>query len=197
MANPLLFWKYSVSYWQYQHAKYILKQAGIIAYPTEAVYGLGCDPDCESAVAKILALKQRHWSKGLILIASDFNQLEPYILPLSSNLEQQILSAWEQKQVVTWLVPASPKTPKWLTGRSDKIAVRVTHHPIAAKLCAIWEKPLVSTSANLSGQAPAKTGFKVRQMFKQELDYVLVGAVGTQNKPSEIRDALTQTILRS
>jgi len=185
-----------VSYWQYQRATYILKQAGVIAYPTEAVYGLGCDPDCASAVHKILTLKQRHWSKGLILIAADFSQLEPYILPLSSSLEQHILSTWEQKQVVTWLLPANPKTPKYLTGQSDKMAVRVIHHPIAAQLCTTWGKPLVSTSANPSGQAPAKTGFKVRLMFKQNLDYVLVGEVGTQDKPSEIRDALTQTILR-
>ncbi|WP_353571446.1 Sua5/YciO/YrdC/YwlC family protein [Candidatus Albibeggiatoa sp. nov. BB20] len=185
-----------MSYWQYQHAKYILKQAGIIAYPTEAVYGLGCDPDCESAVNKILTLKQRHWSKGLILIAYDFSQLERYVLPLNSVLEQQVLTTWEQKKVVTWLLPAHPKTPKWLTGRSDKIAVRVTHHPIAAQLCKTWRKPLVSTSANRSGQAPAKTSLRVRQVFQQQLDYVVAGELGTQDKPSEIRDALTQEVLR-
>jgi L-threonylcarbamoyladenylate synthase len=186
-----------VSYWQYQHAKQVLKQAGVIAYPTEAVYGLGCDPDCESAVHKILLLKQRHWSKGLILIAADFSQLEPYILPLNSIQQQQVLATWEQQQVITWLLPANPNTPKYLTGRSDKIAVRVTHHPIAAQLCKTWGKALVSTSANHSGQAPAKTGFKVRQMFKQQLDYVVMGDVGTQDRPSEIRDVLTQKILRS
>lgn len=186
-----------MSHLQYQRAKYVLKQAGVIAYPTEAVYGLGCDPDSQIAVQKILTLKQRHWSKGLILIASDFSQLEPYILPLDVEIEQQVLTTWAQKQVVTWLLPANPKTPKWLRGQSDKIAVRVTHHPIAAKLCETYGKPLVSTSANPSGQAPAKTGFRVRQMFKQKLDYVVVGDVGKQDKPSEIRDALTQQVLRS
>lgn len=185
-----------MSYWQYQRAKAVLKQAGVIAYPTEAVYGLGCNPNSEAAVQKILTLKQRHWSKGLILIASDFSQLEPYVLPLPSDIEQQILATWQQKQVVTWLLPANPKTPKWLRGQSDKIAVRVTHHPIAATLCETYGKPLVSTSANPSGQAPAKTGLKVRQMFKQQLDYVVVGDVGKQEKPSEIRDALTQQVLR-
>ncbi len=182
--------------WQYQRAKQILKQSGVIAYPTEAVYGLGCDPDCELAVHKILTLKQRHWSKGLILIAADFAQLKPYILPLHSTLEQNILDTWQQKQVITWLLPAHPKTPKWLTGTSDKIAVRVTHHPIAAKLCHIYGKPLVSTSANLNGKTPAKTAFKVRKMFKQQLDYIVTGEVGQRQKPSEIRDALTQQILR-
>jgi L-threonylcarbamoyladenylate synthase len=185
-----------MSYWQCQRAKQILKHAGVIAYPTEAVYGLGCDPDCETAVNKILTLKQRHWSKGLILIAADFNQLQPYVLPLDAELEQHILSSWQQKQVITWLLPAGPKTPKWLTGQSDKLAVRVTHHPIAAKLCQTWGKPLVSTSANPSGQAPAKNGFKVRQMFQKQLDYIVIGKVGKQQKPSEIRDALSQKILR-
>lgn len=185
-----------VSYWQYQRAKLALKQAGVIAYPTEAVYGLGCDPDNQVAVQKVLTLKQRHWSKGLILIAAEFKQLTPYILPLDKKQEQKILQTWAQKQVITWLLPAHPNTPKWLTGQSDKIAVRVTHHPIAAQLCHIYGKPLVSTSANPSGRTPAKNSLQVRHLFKQQLDYIVVGAVGKQVKPSEIRDVVTQQVIR-
>jgi L-threonylcarbamoyladenylate synthase len=178
-------------------ARIILQNSGVIAYPTEGVYGLGCDPDCEPAVMKILTLKQRKWQQGLILIAADIRQLQPYLAPLNAEILQPVLESWAQQQVITWLLPARVGTPKWLTGESHKLAVRVTHHPLARELCQVWGKPLVSTSANRSGCAPARNNLQVRLQLGRELDYIISGEVGTLNKPSQIRDAITQQIFRA
>lgn len=171
-----------------------LKAGGIIAYPTEAVYGLGCDPLNEKAVLRLLALKQRRWEKGLILIAADFTQLEPFLEPLTPMLEKRVFADWPGP--VTWLFPAQSNVPYWLRGQSSKLAVRVTAHPEAVALCQQWGGALVSTSANLSGQAAAKTAFEVQQIFGETIDYIVSGAVGKRERPSEIRDALTNTVLR-
>lgn len=180
-----------------QSARIILQNSGIIAYPTEGVYGLGCDPDCESAVMRILSLKQRKWQQGLILIAADIRQLQPYLAPLDATILQPVLDSWAQQQVITWLLPAHTKTPKWLTGKSNKLAVRITQHPLARELCQVWGKPLVSTSANRSGYRAAQNSLQVRLRLGRQLDYVVVGEVGTLNKPSQIRDAITRQILRA
>jgi L-threonylcarbamoyladenylate synthase len=171
-----------------------LKAGGIIAYPTEAVYGLGCDPLNETAVQRLLALKQRSWEKGLILIAADFAQLEPFLEPLTPKLEERVFAKWPGP--VTWLLPAQTDVPYWLRGQSSKLAVRVTAHPEAVELCQQWGGALVSTSANLSGQAAAKTAIEVQQIFAKTIDYIVSGAVGERKRPSEIRDALTNTVLR-
>ena len=180
--------------WPLKQAVRYLKAGGIIAYPTEAVYGIGCDPRNGKAVARLLALKQRPWQKGLILIAADYTQLEPFLEPLTPMLEKQVFAKWPG--AVTWLLPAKPEVPYWLRGQSNKLAVRVTAHPQAAALCQYWRAPLVSTSANVSNKPAAKTALKVRQIFAQTLDYIVPGQVGGRQRPSEIRDALTNAVLR-
>ncbi len=129
----------------------ILKKEEVIAYPTEAVFGVGCDPDSEVAVNRLLALKQRPVEKGLILIAANYEQLKPYIddSMLTPAQRETIFSAWPGP--VTFVFPAQPTTPRWLTGRFDSLAVRVTDHPLVVELCRAFGKPLVSTSANLTG----------------------------------------------
>jgi L-threonylcarbamoyladenylate synthase len=171
-----------------------LKAGGIIAYPTEAVIGLGCDPLNEKAVARLLALKQRPWQKGLILIAADYAQLVPFLEPLTPTLEKRVFAVWPGP--VTWLLPAKPTVPHYLRGQSSKLAVRVTAHPQTAALCQHWGGTLVSTSANISGQSAPKTALKVRRTFAQTIDYIMPGTVGGRQRPSEIRDALTNTVLR-
>jgi len=171
-----------------------LKAGGIIAYPTEAVYGLGCDPLNKKAVLRLLALKKRSWEKGLILIAADFAQLQPFLKPLSPMLEKRVFAEWPGP--VTWLLAAKSTVPYWLCGQYEKLAVRVTAHPKAVELCQQWGGALVSTSANLSGQAAAKTAFDVEQFFAKTIDYIVEGAVGERKRPSEIRDALTNRVLR-
>ncbi|CQD36926.1 sua5 YciO YrdC YwlC family protein [Yersinia mollaretii] len=167
-----------------------LRQEEVIAYPTEAVFGLGCDPDSEKAVNALLTLKQRPWQKGLILIAANYEQLKPYVddSSLSDSQRETIFSCWPG--AVTWVIPARTETPRWLTGSFDSLAVRVSDHPLVQQLCLQYGKPLVSTSANLSGHEPCRTDEEVRIQFGPSLP-VLLGKVGGRLNPSEIRDALT------
>lgn len=171
-----------------------LKRGGIIAYPTEAVFGLGCDPQNETALVRLLALKRRTWQKGLILIAAQFSQLEPYLEPLTPEVEQRIFASWPGP--VTWLLPAKKTVSHWLRGTSQKIAVRITAHPLAAALCQHWQGALVSTSANISQCPPARTALRVRKTFSTQIDYILPGQVGGLAQPTSIRDALTNQIIR-
>lgn len=167
----------------------------VIAYPTEAVFGLGCDPDSQLAVESLLKLKNRSWEKGLILVAANYQQLLPYIddARLTTSQKQHIFSFWPGP--VTWVIPARNTTPKWLTGRFDSIAVRVSEHLQVRSLCQAFSKPLVSTSANLSGLEPCRTEQDVRQQFG-DIFPVLSGLVGGRDSPSEIRDALTGRLFR-
>ncbi len=180
--------------WHLKQAIYHLTEGDVIAYPTEAVYGLGCDPFNEKAITRLLLLKQRSWKKGLILIAAHYDQLCPFLKPLSSQLEQKILSTWPG--AVTWLLPAQTHISPYLRGTSNQIAVRVTAHPHAKALCQSWKGALVSTSANMSGRLAAKTAFDVRRTFSKHIKYIMPGQVGDRSRPSEIRDALTNRVLR-
>jgi len=177
-----------------QTAVKYLTAGKIIAYPTEAVYGLGCDPQQLPAIQRLLTLKQREWHKGLILIAAEFTQLSPFILPLSPDIFQRVLATWPG--AVTWLLPARPEVSELLRGNSDKIAVRVTAHAQAAALCRAWGGALISTSANISTQPPATTASQVQEIFGNSVDYIVDGAIGDRARPSEIRDALTNQMLR-
>ncbi len=168
-----------------------LQQGGVIAYPTEAVFGLGCDPLNETAVTRLLNLKQRSIDKGLILIASDFSQVADFLLPLNDQQKQII-----QPSETTWIFPAKSSAPQWITGTFDSIAVRITKHPAVKQLCELLGSALVSTSANLSGQPPAKNSDEVIAQFDQLLDGVLDREVGELLKPTEIRDSLTGKIIR-
>lgn len=173
-----------------------LKQGDVIAYPTEAVFGVGCDPDNEQAVMKLLALKQRPVEKGLILIAADFEQLAPYVddSQLTDEQMQRIRATWPGP--VTWVMPTKPGVPKFLTGQFDTIAVRVTDHPLVQELCRQFGKPLTSTSANLTGQEPGRTANEVKQQLGEFLPAILQGETGGRDNPSEIRDAITGKVFR-
>lgn len=173
----------------------LLHDGAVIAYPTEAVYGLGCDPLNPDAVMRLLALKQRPISAGLILIAAEFSQVEPFLQPLSAILRRKVSATWPGP--VTWLLPARSEVPGWLRGRHASLAVRVTAHAGTAALCREFGGALVSTSANPRGQAAARSTLQVRRYFSDRLDYLLPGRVGGRRRPSEIRDARTGEILRN
>ncbi len=166
----------------------------IIAYPTEGVYGLGCDPYNEQAVSRLIALKQRDRDKGLILLASHYEQIQDLISPLTEFQYQCLIN--ETQKPITWLLPASEHALKWVTGKHSKIAIRLTTFPLAQSLCKLFNKPIVSTSANKSGQPPAKTSSKVMEYFNDEIDMILEGRVGSLNKPTELHDIVTGEILR-
>lgn len=172
-----------------------LKKGEVIAYPTEAVFGLGCDPDCQSAVMTLLQLKQRSIDKGLILIASHFKQLIPYIDETALTIEQQQKAIASWPGPITWLMPKNKTTPYFLTGQYNSIAVRVTNHPLVCQLCDLFGKPLVSTSANLSGHEPCRTVIEVTKQFGDTLP-ILQGETGQRSQPSEIRDIKTGQIIR-
>lgn len=171
----------------------ILSQGGVIAYPTEAVFGLGCDPLDAFAVERILTLKQRDWRKGLILLAADLQQLQPWISLPSEELAR-ISAHWPGP--ATWVVPASQNTPDWITGGRDEVAVRVTAHPVAAALARAAHTAIVSTSANPAQRPPARNTLTVRRYFGDQLDGIVTGPVNTRAQPTPIRHWLTGDWLR-
>ena len=164
--------------------KAYIKRGGLIAYPTESCYGLGCDPENRLAVQRILKLKQRPQRKGLILISSGFHQVARYLQPLALSDQARLQN--EITQAVTYLMPVRPSCPRWLRGKHDTQAVRLTAHPFAKQLCRSAGSALVSTSANRSGQRPAKTRAECQRMFGGKV-WVLRGNVGKRKQPSTIR----------
>lgn len=168
----------------------ILKQGGVVAYPTEGVYGLGCLPGNRAAVRRLLEIKQRDPSLGLVLIGSRPEQLAAWAelpdVPLESSAGHP----------VTWVLPARAAVPAWIRGRHPGVAVRITAHPVAAALCEAAGSALVSTSANLSGQAPTRSPLLVRRRFGRLVDFVVPGRCGAAAGPSEIRDFASGETLR-
>jgi L-threonylcarbamoyladenylate synthase len=182
-----------VSRFALRRAAGILRQGGVVAYPTEAVYGLGCDPLNHGAVKYVLAIKQRPVEKGLILIANRVEQLEPYVLPVPPEIQEQLDQSWPGP--VTWLLPARPAAPRWLRGKHDSLAVRVTAHPLAAALCAAFGGAIVSTSANPAGRPPARSALQAR-IRCPGVDLILQGPTGPLARPTPIRDAVSGRVLR-
>jgi L-threonylcarbamoyladenylate synthase len=171
-----------------------LRDGAVIAYPTEAVWGLGCDPFSEAAVERLLTLKGRSAAKGLILIAAGIDQVEPWLAALDDTQRAAVLATWPGPY--TWVVPA-PQAPRWLRGEHASLAIRVSAHPGVQALCRAWGGPLVSTSANRSGEAPLAGPADLHATFSDGLGYVLPGALGGDARPSEIRDAVTGAVLRA
>ena len=171
-----------------------MRQGGVIAYPTEAVWGLGCDPWNAHAVARLLDLKQRDPAKGLILVAGNLQQAQPWLQQLSITQQQKLKDSWPGP--VTWLVPDESIAPPWVRGEHASVALRVSNHPVVQSLCAAFGGPIVSTSANPAGKAAARTAFDVRRYFGVMLDAIVPGETGGRSRPTEIRDAITGEIAR-
>ncbi|MGH8651445.1 MAG: L-threonylcarbamoyladenylate synthase [Gammaproteobacteria bacterium] len=168
-------------------------QGQLIAYPTEAVFGLGCDPLNASAVRTILALKRRRIAKGLIVIAAEPCQISRLVWFPSQEIRRRILASWPGP--ITWVLPARRGIPAVLRGAHRSLAVRVTAHPIASAICR-RAGALVSTSANPAGCEPARSPARVRTYFGDTVDYICPGRVGPQRLPSEIRDGISGACLR-
>ena len=172
----------------------VLRNGGVIAYPTEAVYGFGCDPFNQTAVTKLLTLKKRNPRKGLILVASNFAQIEHLIMPIAPQLLAHVLETWPGP--FTWVFPASQLVPAWIRGDHNTVALRVSAHPIVKQLCDQFCGPIVSTSANLEGELPTRDYRATHIAFKDAVDVIIKGAVGKLARPTEIRDAITNEVLR-
>lgn len=171
-----------------------LRYGRVIAYPTEAVYGLGCDPTNIDAVQSILDIKGRPAAKGLILIGADLEQLLPYIDLEGVRDLPRVLNTWPGP--VTWIIKARPDIPTWLRGVHNSVAVRVTAHPLAAQLAKTFGKPLVSTSANPNGLPPARSALKTRRYFCREKVFIISGRLGGERNTTAIFDAQTNARLR-
>jgi L-threonylcarbamoyladenylate synthase len=179
-----------------QAAARALRAGGVVAYPTEAVYGLGCDPQDRAAFERVFALKRRSSTQGVLLIAADFAHVEKYIDPATpAEAIARARATWPGPH--TWIFPRAASVPDWIAGTHAGIALRVTAHPLAAALCRAFGGALVSTSANRHGEPPARTADAVRAAFGNEVAYILDGAVGGLERPTPIRDAVSGEQIRT
>lgn len=173
-----------------------LRHGGIVACPTEAVWGLSCDPFDEAAVRRLLALKQRAEDKGLILVAGQASQLDGLVdwNRLPAGRREAVLASWPGPH--TWIVPASDRVPRWITGAHDGVAVRVSAHPVVAALCRGFDGPLVSTSANLAARPPPRRRQDIDPDLAAAVDTIVGGETGPLERPTQIRDARSGRVLR-
>ena len=172
------------------------RNGGVIAYPTEGVWGLGCDPRNEAAVLRLLALKRRSVDKGLILIAANEAQLAGYIelSTLDAAAIAAIRAGWPGPN--TWIVPASAAAPGWITGAHDGIAVRVSAHPVVIALCEGCGHALVSTSANIASEPSPRSRAELDLRIVAGVDALAPGETSGLSQPTTIRDARDGRTLR-
>jgi L-threonylcarbamoyladenylate synthase len=173
-------------------ASEVLLGGGVIAYPTEGVFGLGCLPDDTDAVERLLWIKQRSPHKGLILIAARPQQLDDWIDPAVRGA----LPEPDPRQPITWIVRPAARVPAIVTGDNPGLAVRITSNPTAAAICNAVDMPIVSTSANIAGRPVARNAFILRRNFGRLVDFVVPGECGPASGPSEIRELETGRVLR-
>ena len=173
-----------------------LRQGGVIAYPTEAVWGLGCDPFNPTAVRRLLKIKRRPVAKGMIVIAATPEQARPWLdwASLPETRQNEILASWPGPN--TWLIPCTPQVPEDLRGDHDTLAVRITGHPVAAAICRAFDGLVVSTSANLAGAPPARDFSQLSHELVQQLDGWVDGPTLGRSQPSIIRDARSGEVVR-
>lgn len=171
-----------------------LKGGGIIAYPTESIYGLGCDPWNEDAVERVLSVKSRSIQQGLILITANWEQVKEFIAPISQDQFKLVNKSWPGNN--TWLFPIKENTPHWLVGEYDTIAIRIPDHPIAKGLAESFGHAIVSTSANIHNESPCKTKEEVERVFGNKIDFIASGDIGSYQKPSTIRDLKSLEVIR-
>lgn len=179
----------------YQHidqAVSCIRAGGVIIYPTESMFGLGCDAFNQQAVNKILAFKQRSHSQGLITVAANIDQVKAITTGLTGEDYEKLDKLWPDN--LTWLLPKSPIVPGWISGKHETIAVRIPDHRVPRDICKLFANPIVSTSANISGQSPYKTIEDANKLA--ELGYVVPISPGSYQQASTIRDFFTKTSYR-
>ena len=181
--------------WRYRRAITVLRGGGIVAYPTEAVYGIGCDPMDRAGVARVFAIKHRPPHKRCILIAADSRHLEPFVDAAAPGFPEYAIRYWPGP--VTLVAPARDGTPPWLVDAAGTVAVRVTRHPVAHDLCTNFGGALVSTSANRSACPPVRDALRARAVFGDEIDWYVPGRVGGLAAPTRIIDIRDGRTVRS
>lgn len=184
-----------MSPWHLRHIARQIENGALIAYPTDTIWGFGCHPLSFASVRRLQNLKRRPQHKGLLLLSSSLDFCVPYIDDADI---QQLSDAVSQPQTrpVTWIVKCSPDCPDWLTGKTDTIAIRITHNPLIKQLCETLRSPLVSTSANISGRPTARNSLLVHKHFRYQVDFIVEGFKTGSCQSSEIRNLKTSEILR-
>lgn len=193
--------------WQLTQAVASLYRGQTIAYPTEAVWGLGCDPFNVSAVNRLLAIKNRPVEKGLILVAANLQQIAPLLYQLNDKQRAQLMESVEvitdninvnaqSQRATTWLIPSQGLVPPWITGDHDTVAIRISQHPVVSALCLAFGGMIVSTSANPRNHRPAVNQLAARRYFGKRIATYVAGSVGSATQPSIIRDLKTAKVLR-
>jgi len=185
----------SSHWWHHRRAAQSMLAGGVWAYPTEAVWGLGCNPWDEAAVERVLALKNRPRRKGLILVAADTGQIRDLLAPLPEPLQQEVCRHWPGPTTVLLPDPHG-QVPDWIRGQHQSVAVRVSAYPPVVALCRAFGGPLVSTSCNPASRAPARHSWQARRYFGDGLDGYLPGAVDGRRRPSRILDPHSGQLLR-
>lgn len=190
--------KQAVKLTEVERAARLLHQGGVVGHATEGVWGLTCDPANADAVRQLLHLKGRSETQGLILIAAHVGMFAPWLNRLSENDLESIQASWPGP--VTWIVPDHDISPTWVRGKRNSIAIRVPDHQQMQELSLTFGGPIVSTSANPSGEQAARSEQEVRRFFADELDYILPSGQAESSRlsgrASMIYDALTRACLR-
>ena len=170
----------------------ILVNGGVIAYPTESVFGLGCDPSNEEAIAKILKIKKRALEMGLVLLTPSIEIVSDWVN--MNNKQLKVLSS-PSPRPTTYIIPASNSAPKWLTVKNT-LAIRLSNDLFIKNICGMLGLPIVSTSANLHGEQPCKSADEVEKIMGSQLDYIVFKKTGPFNNPSTIVDLSSGKTIR-
>lgn len=176
-----------------RHAAHIIKLGGVIAYPTDTIYGLGCDPYNAEAVARINLIKQRPLNKYFILLAGDIEQVRP-LISITPEQEKTISQCAEP---TSWVVSASQQAPSWLTDKNHMLTIRISQHDEVKRLCQALGHAVISTSANISGKKPAKNSLQLHKYFHQKVDKILLSNKEPATKPSKIIRLCDNYIIRN
>lgn len=181
------------SHFAIRHAVHQIRQGGVIVYPTETVYGLGCDPMNIDAIDYLNQLKQRDSSKGLILLGHNLNVFDDYIETLSDNQKAQLK---QTEKPTSWVVTAKSTLPDWLTNPQRTVAIRISSHPVVTKLCQQLAQPIISTSANPSGKKTCCDALHAHKYFHDKVDTFLIDAQPLNGQPSVIKILDSQITVR-
>lgn len=171
-----------------------LHRGGIIAYPTETVWGIGCDPNNLDAVERLLAIKQRDPAKGLILLAAHVSQLAEFLPPLANSTIGKLLKP--ATQPTTWVIPANLSTHSLIRGQHDTLAMRITSRPQVSQLCRQFGGAIISTSANPSSESVANNALDIQRSLPQ-LDLILSGSGRSSGQSSRIVTACDGNVIRA
>ena len=178
-----------------EQAAEVVRGGGVVATPSESVFGFSCDPANEAATRRLLKIKRRNPGQGLILVGGRTAHADSLLDSLTDVERARVMGSWPGP--MTWLIPAAGAVPRWITGNHETVAVRITDHRCLAALCDAFGGLIVSTSANRHGEPPARTRRELQARFAGVLDGIVAGELGGRQKPSEIRDARTGEVLRA